>query len=782
MAITQGTIDEIRQKVDICDVIGQRIKLKPGGNNLMALCPFHGEKSPSFSVSKTKQFYHCFGCGKNGDVFSFVMEHDGKRFDEAVEELAQFCGVLIKTDNTSTAYLSEAELQARRQAQRQAQINREREKAAEQACKHAQGFYSEKLQDALVIGASIRQGAMPKETLVELGEWGVDAQKISDYIEFRGIRPEILADFGVGYAPKCSFQERAPALFDAFANYKSNPDLLEAGLVIDVDAAEGASGTAGNMMGNMVGGDSNQRRRDRFVHRLMFPIRDTKGRCVGFGGRVLDADAMPKYLNSPETILFQKNGVLYGLHEARAHISKQGKVFVVEGYMDVIMLAQYGIKNVVACMGTALTEMQLRLLLRFTPNVCMLFDGDAAGRRAAEKSVNTIFPLLETAHKFTVLELPNDLDPDEFVRQNGSQTFLDIANSALTLSQYFLKLQVEKYATLGKLDSPEDKTRFMDAVVGTCKLIDPRNPIGGLIVQQAMKMAELGAEQLPSLPVLSLAAAAPAVLRSSSAPAKTPVKTSYEAPKPSVDGLAPVDLVAPVGVSATNQTGVVDAASSVNGPANGLANGSANIVAKTLAGASSGMAALRQAMTKQEASDVPPSTAFPNPAPNSWSLGARTYSPNRDALGDRESAGVARPWLSKEDWLAKKNEQTKVLQLQKMAALTAVPELTIWERMCQAISINSPFAEKVVGDLLAVLDGNETLEQPVIALLQSCHELPFSSASIEELNEARDFLIAAPKLIAKHRKAQVIGVLKELYDSGELSEDDYVAQMKGLQG
>lgn len=325
--IPHSFLQDLLNRVDIVDVVGRYVQLKKGGANFMGLCPFHNEKSPSFTVSPTKQFYHCFGCGAHGTAIGFLMEHAGLSFPEAVQELAQSVGLTVPHEPSPTRgggseYPS------------QPAVSKAVATALSDVMQAACDYYRKQLRGA---PAAIQ------------------------YLKKRGLTGEVAARFGLGYAPD-GWQN----LEAAFANYRDDA-LVESGLVIVSDKTD-AQGVA--------------RRYDRFRERIMFPIRNVKGQVIGFGGRVLGAGE-PKYLNSPETPLFNKGSELYGLFEARLAIRERKYVLVVEGYMDVVALAQLGFPNAVATLGTACTPIHVQKLLRQTDTVIFSFDGDAAGRRAA---------------------------------------------------------------------------------------------------------------------------------------------------------------------------------------------------------------------------------------------------------------------------------------------------------------------------------------------------------------------------------------------------------------
>ena len=378
MAIPQSFIQELLNRVDVVDVVGRYVQLKKGGANFMGLCPFHGEKSPSFSVSPTKQFYHCFGCGANGNAIGFLMEHAGMNFVEAVKDLAQQVGLQVPEDDVSP---QERE-RAAQQRQKQSTLNDVLEKAAHAYIKHLKG-----------------------------------SPRAIDYLKGRGLSGEIAKTFGLGYA-----HEGWRSLASVFPDY-TDPLLAESGMVIVHEDEKGQDGEA--------------KRYDRFRDRIMFPIRNVKGEFIGFGGRVLDKGE-PKYLNSPETPVFSKGRELYGLFEARTAIRQHGYALVTEGYMDVVALAQLGFANAVATLGTACTPDHVHKLFRFTDAVVFSFDGDAAGRRAARKALDAALPLATDTRSVKFLFLPTEHDPDSYIREHGADAFAAFVKQAVPLSKFLI--------------------------------------------------------------------------------------------------------------------------------------------------------------------------------------------------------------------------------------------------------------------------------------------------------------------------------------------------------
>jgi DNA primase len=378
--IPQGFIQDLLARADIVDVVGRAVQLKKAGVNYKGLCPFHGEKSPSFVVSPTRQTYHCFGCGVHGNAVGFLMEHAGLGFIDAVRDLASELGVSVPDDDSTP--------QDRDRAQRE----REQRQTLSQVLAKASAHYRVQLKGS---------------------------QRAIQYLKGRGLTGEIAARFGLGYAPGGWH-----SLASVFAQY-DDPLLVESGMVI----LQGEDG-------------SEQRRYDRFRDRVMFPIRNPKGEVIGFGGRILD-QGEPKYLNSPETPVFVKGRELYGLFEARVGLRKRGYALVTEGYMDVVALAQLGFENAVATLGTACTADHVAKLLRFTEQIVFSFDGDAAGRRAAARAMEAVLPHATDTRSFRFLFLPAEHDPDTYVREFGAEAFEQLIHDALPLSRQLLDQAAE---------------------------------------------------------------------------------------------------------------------------------------------------------------------------------------------------------------------------------------------------------------------------------------------------------------------------------------------------
>ncbi len=365
--IPRQFIDDLLVRVDIVDIIDSHVPLKKTGSNYTARCPFHNEKSPSFNVSRNKQFYHCFGCGVGGNVITFLIEFNHLSFVEAIEELATAAGVEIPYEN-STFNEPQAKNKLLDLQQLTAQIAT---------------FYIEQLKQH------------PHKKIAV------------DYLKGRGIQGIIARDFMVGYAPD-GWQILAP--------HFNNIELLcEAGMLAY----------------------KNEQYYDRFRQRIMFPIRNKRGHVIGFGGRVLDDSQQPKYLNSPETPLFHKSNEVYGLYELLKKNPKPSRILIVEGYMDVIMLAQFGIDYAVAALGTNLTATQLQLLFRSTSEIIVCFDGDKAGQDAAWKSMDALFSVLNDDRQVRVLILPPEHDPDSLLRAESAEAFIQRIEQAEMVSAYF---------------------------------------------------------------------------------------------------------------------------------------------------------------------------------------------------------------------------------------------------------------------------------------------------------------------------------------------------------
>ncbi len=404
---------DLLNRVDIVDVVSRHVQLKKAGANHLGLCPFHGEKTPSFSVSPAKQFYHCFGCGAHGNAIGFLMAYAGMGYIDAVKDLAASVGMQVPEERPASPHEA---------------ARKERETDLYAVMEQAMDFY---------------RGALKK------------TPRAIDYLKGRGLTGEVAARFRVGYAP-----EGWQPLKSFFQNYEDKA-LVEAGLVVE---AEG-------------------KRYDRFRDRIMFPILNARGAVIGFGGRII-ADGEPKYMNSPETPLFEKGREVYGLVQARDAIRAAGRALVVEGYMDVVALAQYGIGYSVATLGTATTPVHVSKLLRLADDLVFCFDGDAAGRKAAWRALEVSLALAPDHKPIRFLFLPESDDPDSYVRRHGKEGFENLLARSQTLSEFLLG----ELRSQSQLDTAEGRARFLSlAKPYVQKLAAP-----ALRIQVINAVAELG--------------------------------------------------------------------------------------------------------------------------------------------------------------------------------------------------------------------------------------------------------------------------------------------------
>ena len=378
---------DLLNRVDIVDVVGRCVQLKKAGANYLGLCPFHGEKTPSFTVSPAKQFYHCFGCGAHGNAIGFQMEYGGMGYVDAVKDLAASVGLQVPEKPRTSEEMA-------RQA---------RETDLYGLMEKAMAFYRAELKSC---------------------------PRAIDYLRGRGLTGEIAARFRIGYAP-----DDWQGLKKPFPQYEDKA-LVECGLIIENEG----------------------KRYDRFRDRVMFPILNARGAVIGFGGRVLGAGE-PKYLNSPETPLFEKGRELYGLPQAREAIRAAGRVLVVEGYMDVVALAQFGVGYAVATLGTATTPVHVGKLLKLADELVFSFDGDAAGRKAAWRALEVSLPLAADHKPIRFLFLPDGDDPDSYIRKHGAAAFEKRITESLTLSGFLLA----ELRAQSELATPEGRSRFLAA-------------------------------------------------------------------------------------------------------------------------------------------------------------------------------------------------------------------------------------------------------------------------------------------------------------------------------
>ncbi|KAB5623940.1 DNA primase [Pseudomonas putida] len=438
--IPQSFIDDLLNRTDIVDVVSSRIQLKKTGKNHSACCPFHKEKTPSFTVSPDKQFYYCFGCGAGGNALGFIMDHDNLDFPQAVEELARAAGMEVP----------------REEGRRGQKPRQPTDSPLYPLLEAAAEFYRQALRNHPTRKAAV------------------------EYLKGRGLSGEIARDFGLGFAP--------PGWDNLFKHLGA--DTLQQKVMID----------AGLLIENAETG----KRYDRFRDRVMFPIRDSRGRVIAFGGRVL-GDDKPKYLNSPETPVFHKGQELYGLFEARKHNRNLDEIIVVEGYMDVIALAQQGLRNAVATLGTATSEEHLKRLFRVVPHVLFCFDGDQAGRKAAWRALEATLPNLQDGRRARFLFLPEGEDPDTLVRAEGTDAFqARIHQHAQPLADYFfeqLGSEADPRSLEGKAHMATLAAPLIEKIPGANLRQLMRNrlkEITGLDVQQMEQLAQKA--PAPSVP------------------------------------------------------------------------------------------------------------------------------------------------------------------------------------------------------------------------------------------------------------------------------------------
>ncbi len=446
--IPQNFIDELLSRTDIVALIEHYVPLKKAGRDYQACCPFHNEKTPSFTVSPTKQFYHCFGCGAHGTALSFLIEHQRMDFRAAVEELARMHGLELPREVQAGPDDSHARLY---------RIN---EAAAQ--------FFRDQLKQA--------PGAV-------------------EYLKQRAVSGETARRFGIGYAP--------PG-WTNLLDKLGEPKLLEqAGLAIRREDGSGHY--------------------DRFRERLMFPIRDTRGRVIGFGGRTLGEDK-PKYLNSPENALFHKGRNLYGLYELRQAVKDIRRLLVVEGYMDTLMLAQHGVDYVVATLGTATTEEHLQTLYRLTPEIVFCFDGDRAGRDAAWRALERAIPTLRDACELRFLFLPEAEDPDSLIQKEGKAAFLARLAQATPLSRYLLD-QLTAQVDLGSVDG---RARLVELARPHLARL-PFSAFRTLLLEQLAGLTRLPRADLEHLVAQPAASSAPKAMHKEELPTRaTPVRRALQ--------------------------------------------------------------------------------------------------------------------------------------------------------------------------------------------------------------------------------------------------------------
>ncbi|WP_346796093.1 DNA primase [Halomonas sp. Bachu 37] len=427
--IPQRFIDDLLGRVDVVEVVGERVKLKKAGRNYSGLCPFHQEKTPSFTVSADKQFYHCFGCGAHGNALRFLMEYDKLPFPEAVENMAGRLGLDVPREGADDPH---------------AKMREKKRKEGVNLLELAASFYRERL--------VMQEGNAARA-----------------YLDGRRLSPEVVKTYGIGYAP---------AQWEALKHH-----LSERGIGEPVQVEYGL----------LIQHEDSGRTYDRFRDRVMFPIRDLRGRTIAFGGRVL-GEGKPKYLNSPETPVFHKGRELYGLYEARQADSRLEQVVIVEGYMDVVALAQYGIHHAVATLGTATSEDHLKRLFRLVSRVVFCFDGDRAGRQAASRALETVLPLMIDGREARFLFLPEGEDPDTLVRSEGADAFKDRVTCAMPLSEFLF----EQAGEGRDLKAVEARERFASHVLAGLSRI-PEGVLKSLLLEELARRSGLNESRLGQL-------------------------------------------------------------------------------------------------------------------------------------------------------------------------------------------------------------------------------------------------------------------------------------------
>jgi len=424
--IPQNFIDDLLSRVDIIDVVSPRLKLKRAGQNHMGLCPFHNEKSPSFSVNQNKQFFHCFGCGVGGNAITFLMEYEHLDFVPAIEELARLSGVEVPRDE------SPQDIQKHKQ-----------QRALYDILKKASEIYYDNLKNS------------------------PEKQVAINYLKARGLTGQTAKTFQIGYAP------------DAWSSILETlkgegiglQELILAGLVVEND---------------------NGKTYDRFRNRIQFPIRDARGRYIGFGGRVINPDDKPKYLNSPETPVFHKGKELYGLYEAKMANRQLNKALIVEGYMDVVALAQHGIQYAMATLGTSTSQIHLERLFKILSDITFCFDGDKAGRAAAFRALEVAISMLEDGRQIRFMFLPDGEDPDSLVQKEGKDAFEERIRNALPLIELIFQNEKEQV----DFESLDGKASYAKAVISWIGRLPPKGLIRPLAIKRLADITGLDSDQL----------------------------------------------------------------------------------------------------------------------------------------------------------------------------------------------------------------------------------------------------------------------------------------------
>ena len=422
--IPQHFIDDLLTRIDIVDIVDSSVPLKKAGKDFKACCPFHDEKSASFTVSQNKQFYHCFGCGAHGTAISFLMDYNGLDFIEAIEEMASRAGVEVPREESDFSKTKD---------------NTELYELMELVVRH----FCRQLRES------------------------PEAHRAVDYLKDRGLSGELAKEFELGFAPP-GWDNLLNALGTSEA---AKQRLTQIGMTLEKD---------------------NGGYYDRFRDRIIFPIRDQRGRAIGFGGRVLD-DSLPKYLNSPETPIFHKGRELYGLFQARHQLKDMQRIYIGEGYMDVLALAQYGIRNAVASLGTAVTENHLERLYRICPQIIFCFDGDSAGQKAAWRAMEIALPLLKEGRQIHFMFMPEGDDPDTYIQKHGREKFED-ADHYVPLSNYL----IDKFKQEANLASHEGMGQLVEGIIPLVAKL-PAGAFRELLVKDIAKLADMNIDSLKKL-------------------------------------------------------------------------------------------------------------------------------------------------------------------------------------------------------------------------------------------------------------------------------------------
>ncbi len=411
-SIPRPFIDDLLNRIDIVEIIDARVPLKKKGREYWACCPFHNEKSPSFSVSQNKQFYHCFGCQQHGNAISFLMEYDHMDFVESIETLAQHLGVEIPYEKGKYSHSN------------QSKKNTPLSESLMNTLENCSEYYQSQLKQ--------------------------NPQAI-DYLKQRGISDQTRKTFGIGFAPA------------GWNNLEGNSQyLIDSGMQIK---------------------NEQEKIYDRFRYRLMFPIRDRRGRTIAFGGRIINPEDNPKYLNSPESPIFHKGEEIYGLYELKKANTQIQQIFITEGYMDVVALAEHGVTTAVATLGTAINSNQIEKLFRLSKNLIFCFDADRAGLKAAWRALESSLPILSDGRISRFLFLPEGHDPDTFIKQYGKDSFIQEAKDSSTLSEFLIK----ELLSQNEIYSMEGRKLFIDKLVFHSSQI-PQPELKELLIQEAEKL------------------------------------------------------------------------------------------------------------------------------------------------------------------------------------------------------------------------------------------------------------------------------------------------------